>query len=138
MYCAHCGKTLNANSNFCVVCGARITPATAGTEASGGIPSVINAQPSQSFQEQHTHVHGRPDDRGGFWWGVLGFFLSGLIGIIIWAVMRRDFPRRARSILIGVIIGIIFGTIGMIILIRTGFWEDLLDAAFRFMTVVWH
>ncbi|MDU1912479.1 hypothetical protein [Fusobacterium sp.] len=47
------------------------------------------------------------NDKGGIGWVILGF-LSAYIGIILFAVFNKKYPKRAKSLLMGGILSIIF------------------------------
>lgn len=47
------------------------------------------------------------NDRGGIGWVLLGLF-SSYIGIILFIVFNKKYPKRAKSVILGVGMGIVF------------------------------
>ena len=120
MYCTKCGKTLNSDARFCSGCGNRFQEESSqsqgfggGVKETGGLQEQIVSGNvgfgSHQMSESQTMMNqpvppmptANPSDRGGIGWFLLGFFLSGLIAIILYFVWRREYPKRAKSILIG-------------------------------------
>ena len=83
MFCRYCGKEIDEQDAFCRNCGA---------------PTGDKIPPEREKKNI--------DDRSSFGWGVLAFFFP-LIGIILYAVWRSEYPLRAKSLLIGFITGLI-------------------------------
>jgi len=102
MYCNKCGKVLESGSRFCSACG-------------------VEQPNGQSYAGGHQQGYGQPvyygrkpvhpDDRGGFLWGLLGFFGGLILSIVLYAVWKEEYPQRAKSILTGMIVGIITGAV---------------------------
>jgi len=115
MFCNQCGRSLNPDSKFCGGCGAQVTqsssyvgqqPQTQGSNYNYGQPNYYQKQVS-------------PDDRGGFWWGVLGFITAGvsiIVPIVLWVIWKSEYPKRSKSILIGMFVGLA-GLVALIVLI---------------------
>jgi len=125
MYCNKCGKYREPGDKFCEGCGNKFDDAQGATGA--GLPPPVIVMPSnnnqqsnggQSYggqqygqqqwgQQQTVNVQydNRPYDRGGFWWFVLGLILGFIISLILFIVWNNMYPRRAKAILIGGIIG---------------------------------
>lgn len=93
-FCGNCGNEVDANAYICVKCGAVVEH----NEKSNNIVNV---------------------DKGGFGWGVLGFFVP-IVGLILYLVWKNDKPNSAKAsgmgALISVILGIVLYSIVMIIL----------------------
>jgi len=104
MYCSKCGKDVRQGANFCSGCGARFDNA---------------AQPQEQAQYGYVRKPVHPDDRSSFWWGVLGFLL-GLVAIILWAVWKDEYPKRSKSVLTGLITGVIISVVLVILIIALG------------------
>lgn len=79
MYCKHCGSTVEPEFIYCRNCGARLEPAL----------------PKKEQEDSGS---------GGFW--ALGFFLP-VVGLILYAVLEGERPKRARASLRGAIVGFI-------------------------------
>ena len=76
-YCRQCGKPISDVAVICPSCGAQ-----------QGVP------PTQ-----------RPD-RGGFLWGLLGFFVP-IAGLILYLLWRDERPRTAKAAGIGALVSVI-------------------------------
>ena len=77
MFCSNCGAQIDDKACICVHCGT----------------SVGNTKKTDN-------------DKGGFWWGFLGFIFP-VVGLIVWLVTRESTPKNARSCGIGAIAGVI-------------------------------
>lgn len=79
-YCTKCGAQLQNDACFCASCG----------EAVG---NTVNANRT-------------PVDEGPtFGWGVLGFFIP-LVGLILYLIWMKDYPKRSKSAGIGALISV--------------------------------
>jgi uncharacterized membrane protein YvbJ len=98
MYCKNCGTQIDDNQKFCPACGA---PA-------------VEQQTAQPAETQPAAAN----DKGGFGYGLLGFFVP-LAGLILYFVWKNEKPKSAKACLTGflvqiclnVVIGIIYGII---------------------------
>lgn len=79
MYCKHCGKMVDDNSNFCNNCGMRFDD-------------------RQNFNDT--------DDSSSIGFAILGFFIP-IVGLILFLVYESKRPKRAKSAGIGALIGFI-------------------------------
>lgn len=79
MYCKHCGRIVDDNSNFCNNCGMRFDN-------------------RQNFNDI--------DDSSSVGFAILGFFIP-LVGLILFLVYESKRPKRAKSAGIGALIGFI-------------------------------
>ena len=79
MYCKHCGKMVDDNSNFCNNCGMRFDN-------------------RQNFNDI--------DDSSSVGFAILGFFIP-LVGLILFLVYESKRPKRAKSVGKGALIGFI-------------------------------
>ena len=79
-YCTKCGAQLQNDASFCASCG----------EAVGNT----------------ANVNRTPVDEGPtFGWGVLGFFIP-LVGLILYLIWMKDYPKRSKSAGIGALISV--------------------------------
>ena len=89
MYCIHCGKEIADDSNFCPHCGKYVaTNGPVGTQQMSG------------------NVYRSSVDDDNIGWGVLGFFFP-IVGLILFLVWNRDYPKRARMCGKGALIAVI-------------------------------
>ncbi len=79
MYCKHCGKMVDDNSNFCSNCGMRFDD-------------------RKNFNDT--------DDSSSVGFAILGFFIP-LVGLILFLVYESKRPKRAKSAGIGALVGFI-------------------------------
>lgn len=79
MYCKHCGRIVDDNSNFCNNCGMRFDN-------------------RQNFNDI--------DDSSSVGFAILGFFIP-LVGLILFLVYESKCPKRAKSVGKGALIGFI-------------------------------
>jgi len=112
MYCSKCGKYIDDNATFCSGCGVRIDKSSQGSHGNVG-----SGDFAQTQQQTFNFGEANSRDRGGVGWFLLGFFLGlGFIPIILFFIWRKDLPKRAKSILNGIItiwiIFIIFTIVG--------------------------
>lgn len=82
MYCSNCGKEVDVNAFVCTNCGVQ-------TQTGNKLANIDN-----------------PNDKGGFWWGVLGFFVP-LAGFILFLVWRDEKPKTSKATGIGALASII-------------------------------
>ncbi len=80
-YCTKCGAQLQDNASFCASCG----------EAVGSEINKLKTIPT--------------DEGPTFGWGVLGFFIP-LVGLILYLVWMKDYPKRSKSAGIGALVSV--------------------------------
>jgi hypothetical protein len=90
MYCSHCRAIIKKAAELCPKCGCRIAPAPVQTS--------------------------NPDDRFSFGLAFIGFLVP-LAGLIVFIVLNKMYPRKARSCGIGALIGFIIGVVFSLIVI---------------------
>lgn len=105
MFCSSCGKTATDGAQFCPGCGKPLTQ--------DGQQS-YNQQPQQQYCGRKPIS---PYDRGGFWWGALGYITAGVISIVLYVIWKDEYPKRAHAILIGTIVGIVSSVVFAIIFV---------------------
>ena len=89
MYCIHCGKEIDDDSNFCPHCGKYVaTNGPVGTQQMSG------------------NVYRSSVDDDNIGWGVLGFFFP-IVGLILYLVWKNTLPLRAKSCGKGAIVGVV-------------------------------
>lgn len=57
-------------------------------------------------EEKEEIVENSKEDKGGFWWSCLGFFVP-MVGFILWLVWRDEKPKTAKVLGIGALISTI-------------------------------
>jgi len=90
-YCTNCGKELADNAQTCPNCGyvfagAQVAPSVVATGGTGVA------------------------DKPAIFLNIVSFFIP-LVGLILYFSWRHATPRRAKSVLIAALIGIIFNSI---------------------------
>ena len=55
------------------------------------------------YEKKEDIIVNPKEDRGGFWWGCLGFFVP-IVGFILWLVWRDEKPKTAKILGIGALI----------------------------------
>lgn len=96
MFCPHCGKQLVDIADICVGCGRSVKHITKNIQADS-----VSA---------------------GWWW--LGFFFP-IIGFILWAMWTGEYPRKAKKVGAGSLVGIVVSVVGIIL-----FWTIYIVAVF--------
>ena len=103
-YCRKCGTQLSDQATFCHSCG-----------------TAQNAAPAQNTSSTNQNTYNptpAPVDKGGFWWGVLGYCVP-LVGLILFLVWKDTKPKTAKSAgkgaLISVIVGVVFYILSFIL-----------------------
>lgn len=76
-YCTNCGNKIDDDDVFCIKCGVKLKD------------EVCNY------------------DKGGFGWGLLGFFVP-IAGLILFLMWKNDKPKTAKAAGIGSLIFLIF------------------------------
>jgi len=106
---------MDDSAGFCSGCGVRIDK-NAGAFGGGGENASPGSLVGYEQPQQQTFNSGgvNPYDRGGFGWFLLGFLTGGIIAIVLYFVFRREYPKRAKSILTGCIT---IWVIGLILII---------------------
>lgn len=100
MYCKNCGKELNEKYSVCLNCG---------------VPIEGNQVDKNEVVNENNNVTNK-NDKGGFLWGLLGFFVP-LVGLILFLVWRESKPKTAKSVGKGALVNVILGVILMVITI---------------------
>lgn len=104
MFCPNCGKEIDS-VNYCPHCGAEVSKYT----------NVSNDDKVYDYYEPidnteynyHTYDnYVQNDDRPSFWFALLSFFIP-IAGIILYIIWHKDYPRKAKSCLKGLITSII-------------------------------
>lgn len=115
MFCPYCGNKLTEGAKFCGNCGANVEKLNSQPRA-----EVVREQESvhpqyasrdfdfnsinQSAYTQERPAPPKQDDSGtAVGWGVLSFFFS-IVGFILFAVWKDEYPKRARACLTAAII----------------------------------
>lgn len=71
-YCTNCGNKIDNNTSFCTNCGVKLR------------------------SEEQTAQVVNNDDKGGFGWGALGFFVP-IAGLILYLVWKDSKPKNAKA-----------------------------------------
>lgn len=99
-FCGNCGIQLEDGDQICSNCGA----------AQNNFE--VQPQSKKAVEKVKDDVELPKEEKGGFWWGVLGFIIP-LVGIILFFVWRKSKPKKAKSLLIGAIVSIILALVFM-------------------------
>lgn len=110
MFCQNCGASLPNDAQFCTSCGAKTAPSIQMTPT-GFIPGP-NLPPPPQPQYQAPHVYGNQkqvivtdsSSPGAF---VLGLLIPIIISVILYISWKKDTPKKAQSLLIGMVIRIL-------------------------------
>lgn len=86
MLCNKCGRKIVDGSNFCPICGADLR--------------------YQNNNNSNSSGYVNPDDEANFGYTLLSFFMP-YIGLVLYIVWFKEFPKRAKSCLNGIIAGVI-------------------------------
>ena len=121
MYCKYCGHKLEEGAKFCTNCGARQEDDTTfePTEESKYEPTVVaeetheeeydfgaTVEPEQPKQEEQKADEPKKDDRSNaVAFGIISFLVP-ILGFILFAVWRKEYPERSKACLIGAIVAI--------------------------------
>ena len=119
MRCPNCNHEVKEGMLFCQQCGTKIeavrtptevvatpTEAVRTPEEAVATPQAVNLQESIIPPEklQKSPVKNAPVEGGTFGWAVLGFLLFP-IGLILFFIWRREYPKRATSSGKGALLG---------------------------------
>ena len=121
MRCPNCNHEVKEGMLFCQQCGTKIeavrtqeeavrtpTEAVRTPEEAVATPQAVNLQESIIPPEklQKSPVKNAPVEGGTFGWAVLGFLLFP-IGLILFFIWRREYPKRAKSSGKGAFLGLV-------------------------------
>lgn len=121
MRCPNCNHEVKEGMLFCQQCGTKIeavrtpeeavrtpTEAVRTPEEAVATPQAVNGQESiiPSEKMQKSPVKNAPVEGGTFGWAVLGFLLFP-IGLILFFIWRREYPKRAKSSGKGAFLGLV-------------------------------
>jgi Mg-chelatase subunit ChlD len=95
-FCFHCGAPVTSGSLFCGKCGASLTAAISGMAVSAAAPAAAPPQAAVPPQAVTAVTAAKPVS--GLWW-LIAIFLLLPGGLIAWAVVRKDNPRKAVQFL---------------------------------------
>ena len=121
MRCPNCNHEVKEGMLFCQQCGTKIeavrtqeeavqtpTEAVRTPEEAVATPQAVNGQegtiPTEKVQK--SPVKNAPVEGGTFGWAVLGFLLFP-IGLILFFIWRREYPKRAKSSGKGAFLGLV-------------------------------
>lgn len=99
-FCPNCGNKVDSNSYVCINCGVKL-----------------------QNDIQTTTIN---NDKGGFGWSVLGFFVP-LVGLILYLVWNNDKPNTAKDAGKGALAYVIVYFVIMFIFFTIGFIGDFVD-----------
>lgn len=110
MFCKNCGASLPNDAQFCTVCGTKTEPSIQMTPP-GFVPGQ-NLAPPPPPQYQAPPVYGQQkqvivtdsSSPGAF---VLGLLIPIIISIILYISWHKETPKKAQSLLIGMVIRIL-------------------------------
>ena len=107
MRCPNCNHEVKEGMLFCQQCGTKIEAVRTPEEAVA-TPQAVNLQESIIPPEklQKSPVKNAPVEGGTFGWAVLGFLLFP-IGLILFFIWRREYPKRAKSSGKGAFLGLV-------------------------------
>lgn len=112
MRCPNCNHEVKEGMLFCQQCGTKIEAVWTPVEAvrtpkeAVATPQAINLQESiiPSEKMQKSPVKNAPVEGGTFGWAVLGFLLFP-VGLILFFIWRREYPKCAKSSGKGALLG---------------------------------
>ena len=107
MRCPNCNHEVKEGMLFCQQCGTKIEAVRTPEEAVA-TPQAVNLQESIIPPEklQKSPVKNAPVEGGTFGWAVLGFLLFP-IGLILFFIWRREYPKCAKSSGKGAFLGLV-------------------------------
>ena len=107
MRCPNCNHEVKEGMLFCQQCGTKIEAVRTPVEAVA-TPQAVNGQegtiPTKKVQK--SPVKNAPVEGGTFGWAVLGFLLFP-VGLILFFIWRREYPKRAKSSGKGAFLGLV-------------------------------
>lgn len=114
MRCPNCNHEVKEGMLFCQQCGTKIEAVRTPVEAvrtpkeAVATPQAVNGQegtiPTEKVQK--SPVKNAPVEGGTFGWAVLGFLLFP-VGLILFFIWRREYPKRAKSSGKGAFLGLV-------------------------------
>lgn len=128
MFCKNCGASLPNDAQFCTACGVKTANSVQITPTTRFAPAP-NIAPHPQPQYQAPPVYGNQkqvivtdsSSPGAF---ILGLLLPIIITIILYFSWHKETPKKAKSLLIGIIIRILPTIMGIIFIAG-----ELADAA---------
>ena len=109
MFCQNCGASLPNDAQFCSVCGAKTAPSVQMTPP-GFVPGPNVTPPQPIYQTTHVYPQKKQvivtdsSSPGAF---VLGLLIPIIISIVLYISWHKDTPKKAQSLLIGMVIRIL-------------------------------
>lgn len=111
MFCKNCGASLPNDAQFCTVCGAKTVPPLQIAPTTGFVPGpTISPLPQSQYQTPHVYGNQKQvivtdsSSPGAF---VLGLLIPIIISVILYISWKKDTPKKAQSLLIGMVIRIL-------------------------------
>lgn len=134
--CKNCGfQTTDDSATICDSCGGDLTkdvyknpPVYKSTKSSSRKSYAESEFKQFNFEKDAQNDNGNyyrypRYDEGGIGWILLGLLISPLLALILYLILKADYPNRASDIKKGAIIGIV---VCVVILIFSSCWIDLL------------
>lgn len=127
MYCKKCGKEIE-EVKFCPYCGAdqssteSTSTQSTQTEQTNQAYQPINQQPYQQQSYQQQSYQGQSyasDDESHFGFAVLSFFIP-VVGLVLYLVWNKEYPKKAKSCLKGLLTGVILYVVGVCCVVSAG------------------
>lgn len=114
MYCKNCGKEIE-EVKFCPFCGAE--QAATQTTQQGYEP--MNEKEYYQQQPYHAQGYNNPDDESSIGFAILSFFVP-IIGLVLYLIWNKEYPKKAKSCLNGLITGVVLYIVGVCCVISAG------------------
>lgn len=114
MYCKNCGKEIE-EVKFCPHCGA--DQATTQTEDINQGYQPINQQPNQQSYQGQSYSYNNDESSMGF--AILSFFVP-VVGLVLYLVWNKEYPKKAKSCLNGLITGVVLYVVAVCCMISAG------------------
>jgi uncharacterized membrane protein YvbJ len=114
MFCGNCGKMIEDGDKFCTECGTRVEPINIGnnridnnvvnqTNINENYQNVVDQQESIIYNDKFQF---KKEDKSNILLIIVGL-LFPIVGLILFLVLRKDSPKKANSIGIASLVGIV-------------------------------
>lgn len=122
MYCKNCGSHIEDEAKFCPHCGSKIADKESEDDyfASDAPIDDLNRLEDRNQAQRPAPNYAPVEDKGGFLWGLIGFFIP-FVGLILFLVWKDQMPKRSKSCGIGALVGVIAYIVLVIVLYATMF-----------------
>lgn len=125
MFCVNCGKEMKGEYKFCTNCGTKVLPIESSKKEEKVEEVKKNVVVENTVNSKNTTVGNeyKKEDKTSIGLSIVSFFVP-VVGLVLYLIMRKETPNKAKSIgicaLIGYVLSIVISVIMCIYIFAIG------------------